>query len=98
MVANPILVPDNGTVSCGLPYHSPVEESHTDTTTPQEQVTSTIPQTPASSHMFIRKAMGNRGLQEKAMDIICLSWRDTTISRYDGVLRQWEKLLLSKGC
>ena len=59
MVANPKLVPDNGTVSCGLPYHSPVEESHIDTTTPQEQVTSTIPQTPASSHMFIRKAMGN---------------------------------------
>ena len=59
MVAKPKLVPDNDTFACGLPYHSPTEESHNDATAPQEQVTSTVPQTPASSHMFIRKAKGN---------------------------------------
>ena len=73
MVANPKLVPNNDTVACGLPYHSLAEESHIDTTSPQQQVTSTVPQTPASSLTFIRKAMGNRGLQEEIMDIVCLS-------------------------
>ena len=82
MVANPKLVPDNVTVACGLLYHSPAEENHIDTTAPREQVTSTVPQTPASNHTFIRKTMENRGLQEEIMDIICLSWRDTTTSRY----------------
>ena len=72
MVANPKLVHDNDTVACGLPYHSPAEESHTDTTPPLEQVISTVPQTPTTSDMFVRKAMGNRGLQEEGMDIICL--------------------------
>ena len=28
MVANLKLVPDNDRVACGLPYHSPAEESH----------------------------------------------------------------------
>ena len=65
MVANPKLVPDNDTVACGLLYHSPAEESHIGTTAPREQVTSTVPQTPASNHTFIRKTMGNRGLQEE---------------------------------
>ena len=72
MVANPKLVHDNDTVACGLPYQSPAEESHIDATPPREQVISTVPQTPTSSDMFIRKAMGNRGLQEEVMDIICL--------------------------
>ena len=30
------------------------------------------------------------------MDIICLSWRDTTTSRYEGVLRQWENYLCQR--
>ena len=97
MVANSKLVPDNGTVTCGLPYHSPAEESHIDTTAPQEQVTSIVPQTPASSHTFIRKAMGNRDLQEEVIDIICLSWRDTTTSRYEVVLRQWKNYCSQRG-
>ena len=77
MMANPKLAPNNGTVACGLPYHPPAEESHIDTTNPQE-VASTVSQTPASSHTFIRKAMRNQELPEEVMDIICLSWRDTT--------------------
>ena len=36
---------------------------------------------------FIMKAMGNRDLPEEVMDIICLSWRDTITSRYEGVLK-----------
>ena len=44
MVANPKPVPDNDAVARGLPYHSPAEESHIDTTAPREQVTSTVPQ------------------------------------------------------
>ena len=80
MVANPKPVPDNDAVARGLPYHSPAEESHIDTTAPREQVTSTVPQAPASSHTFIREAMENRDLQEEVMDIICLSWRDTKTS------------------
>ena len=85
------------TVTCGLPYHSPAEESHIDTTSPQEQVTSTIPQTPASSYMFVRKAMGNCSLQEELMDIICLSWRDTMTSCYEGVLRLWKNYCCQRG-
>ena len=91
MVADPKLVPDNDTVASGLLYHSPAEESHNDTTAPREQVTSIVPQTPASSHTFMRKAMGNSGLHDEVMDITCLSSRDTMTSRYEGVLRQWEK-------
>ena len=97
MVTNSKLVPDNDTVTCGLPHHSRAEENHIGTTAPREQVTATVPQTPTSSHTFIRKAMENRGLQEKIMDIICLSWRDTTISRYEGVLRQWENYCCQRG-
>ena len=82
IVANPKLVLDNDKVACGLPYRSLTEESHIDTTAPREQVTSTVPQTPACSHTFIREAMGNQGLQEEVMDITCLSWRDTRTSRY----------------
>ena len=44
-----------------------------------------------------RKAMGNRGLQEEIMDIICLSWRNTTTSRYEGVLRQWKNCCCQRG-
>ena len=73
MVADPKLVLNNDTVACGLTYHSPTEESYIDTTTPREQVTSIVPQTPASSHTFIRKAMGNQGIREEVMNIICLS-------------------------
>ena len=97
MVGNPKLVLNNDTVACGLPYHSPKEECHIDTTAPREQATSTVPQTPASSHTFIREAVGNQGLQEKVMDIICLSWRDTTTSCYEGVLRQCENYLCQRG-
>ena len=43
MVANPKVVPDDDTAACGLPYHSPAEESHIDTTAPQEQVHSLFP-------------------------------------------------------
>ena len=43
MLANPKLVLDNDAVTCGLPYNSPAEESHIDTTAPREQVTSTFP-------------------------------------------------------
>ena len=96
-MANPKLVPHNETVACGLLYHSPAEESHIDTIAPPEQVTSTVPQTPASNDTFIRKTMGNRGLQEEIMDIICLSWRDTTTSRYEGVLRQWKNYCFQRG-
>ena len=96
-MAHPKLVPDNDAVACGLPYHSPAEESHIDTTAPREQVTSTVLQTPASSHTFIRKAMGNRDLQEEVMNIICLSWRDITITRYEGVLRQWKNYCSQRG-
>ena len=35
------------------------EESHIDTSVLREQITSTVPQTPASSHTFIRNAMGD---------------------------------------
>ena len=96
MVANPKLVPDNDAVAGEMPYHSPAEESHIDTTAAQEQVTSTVPQTPASSHTFIRKAMGNQNLQEEVMDITCLSWRETTTSPYEGLHRQW-KTIAAKG-
>ena len=41
--------------------------------------------------------MGNRDLQEEVMDIICLSWRHTTISRYEGVLRQWKNYCCQTG-
>ena len=93
----PYLFPDNDVVARGLPYHSPAEESHVDTTAPREQVTSTVPQTPASSHMFIRKTMGNRDLQEEVMGIICLSWRDKTTPQYELVLRQWKNYCSQKG-
>ena len=91
------LVSDNGIVTCGLPYHSPTEENHIDTTTPREKLTFTVPQTPASSHTFISEAMRNRGPQEEIMDIICLSWRDTTTSRYEGVLREWKNYCCQRG-
>ena len=97
MVANPKLVPNNDTIACELPYHSLAEEGHTDTTAPREQITSTVSQTAASSHTFIREAMGNRGLQEEIMDIICLSWRDTTTPHYEGVLRQWKNCCCQRG-
>ena len=84
------------TVACGLTYHSPTEESHIETTASREQVTSTVPQTPASSHTFIRKGMGNQGLQEEVMDISLMErhsnislWRDT---------QTVEKLLLPRRC
>ena len=41
-MTDPKLVSDNDTVTCGLPYHPLAEESHIDTTTPREQVTSTV--------------------------------------------------------
>ena len=41
--------------------------------------------------------MGNRDLQEEVMDIICLSWRDTTTSQYELVLRQWKNYCRQKG-
>ena len=41
--------------------------------------------------------MGNRDLQEEVMDNICLSWRHTTISRYEGVLRQWKNYCCQTG-
>ena len=96
MVANPKLVPVNGAVTCGLPYHSPAEENHIETTAPREQVTYTVDQTPASSHTLFRKAMGNRDVSEEVMDIICLSWRDKTTSPYEGVLRRWKNYCSQK--
>ena len=70
------------------PIILPQKKATFDTTVPREQVTSTVCQTPASSHTFIRKVMGNRSPQEEVIAIICLSLRGTTTSRYEGVLRQ----------
>ena len=39
MVADPKLVPNNDAVTCGLPHHSPTEESQKS----REQITSTVP-------------------------------------------------------
>ena len=58
LVVGPKQVPDNDTVACRLRHHSPTQERQIDTTTPQEQITSIVCQIPASSHTFIRKAMG----------------------------------------
>ena len=91
------MVLDNNKVACGLLYHSLTEGSHIATTAPREQVTSTIPQTPACSHTFIREVMGNQVLQEEVMDIICLSWRDTRTSRSEWVLRQWKNYCCQRG-
>ena len=55
LVVGPKHVPDNDTVVCRLLHHSPTQERQIDTTTPQEQITSTVSQTPASSHTFTRK-------------------------------------------
>ena len=70
------------------PIILPQKKATFDTTVPREQVTSTVCQTPASSHTFIRKVMGNRSPQEEVIAIICLSLRGTMTSRYEGVLRQ----------
>lgn len=90
MVADTKLVPDNDAVKCRLPYDSTAEENHIDTTTPQEQVIFTVPWNPASSHTFIRKAMRDWEPPEEVIHIICLSWRGSTVSRYDRTLRKWK--------
>ena len=74
---------------------------------PKKKATLTLPlhenkshplfRTLVSRHKFIRKAMGNRDLQEEVMAIICLSWRDPTTSRHGGALRQWKNYCNQRG-
>ena len=88
MVAYAKLVPDNEAVACELPRSSRRRKPHT---APQELITSTVFQNPASSHTFIRKKMRDRDLPEKVINIIYLYWIESTTARYEGLHRKWRK-------
>ena len=98
MVVSPKLVSDNGAVTWGLSYHSPAEESHIDTTTPQEQVTSTVPQTSAYSHVYQENIGKSRPSRESyGHHHLPLMERHGNISTWRGT-QKVEKLLQPKGC
>ena len=53
---------NNDAVACRLTHFFPQKKSRNGTTTSLEQITSTVPQRTASSHTFIRGAMGDQNL------------------------------------
>ena len=52
--------------------------------------TPSVSQIKTTGRTFVRESMGNRGIPEEIMDIICESWRENTSTRYGGVLKKWK--------
>ena len=87
MVENTVLVSHDGIITEKFPDTS--SSKHTEFTIQKISKTPALSENETISGSLIRESFGNTNLPREITDVITDSWRTTTRSRYESVLRRW---------
>ena len=87
MVENTVLVSHDGIIT--ETFSDTSSSKHTDFTIQKISKTPTLSENETISGSLIRESSGNTNLPREITDLITDSWRTTTRSRYESVLRRW---------
>ena len=87
IVENTVLVSHDGIITEKFPDTS--SSKHTDFTIQKISKTPTLSENETISGSLITESFGNTNLPREITDVITDSWRTTTRSRYESVLRRW---------
>ena len=96
MVGNPILVPTNAANPNRLSDSASTNKELIDFTMKERGSLSTTSKTKTTGGSFIREAISNRELPQEIEEVITDSWRTSTRSRYESVLKRWKCYAISR--
>ena len=96
MVGNPILVPTNAANPNRLSDSASTDKEYIDFTIKERGRSSTVSETKTTGGSFIREAISNRELPQEIEEVIADSWRTSTRSRYESVLKRWKCYAISR--
>ena len=87
-MADPILVPVDAENAVRLPISATKQHKVIDFAIEQTSDTPTITKDEAASCSIIRKTIRNRKIPDDIAEIIMESWRHTTQSKYEAILKK----------
>ena len=94
MVGDTILVSDDGASSPRFP--SSTSSKCFDTTVQQGITTSLVSENESAGSSFIVEVFRYTGLPPEVTKVILESWRPSTTSRYESVLKRWHRYAISR--
>ena len=95
-MGNPILVPTNAANPNRLSDSASTDKEYIDFTIKERGRSSTVSETKTTGGSFIREAISNRELPQEIEEVITDSWRTSTRSRYESVLKRWKYYAISR--
>ena len=88
-----VLVSNDGLISPGFPCNSSAK--HPSVTIQSRSATSTLSENETAGSSFISKSLRHPKIPPEITEVILESWRPTTRSRYESVLRRWYSFPIS---
>ena len=95
-MANPILVPFDTETAARLTISATKQHQVIDFAIEQTSDTPTITKDEVAGCLIIREIIPNRKIPEEIAKIITESWRHTTKSKYEAILKKWKQYGLSR--
>ena len=94
LVEHTVLVSNDGLISPGFPCNSSAK--HPSVTIQSRSATSTLSENETAGSSFISTYLSHPNIPPEITDAILESWRPTTRSRYESVLRRWYSFAISR--
>ena len=96
MVANPVLVPVDAENAARLPTSATKQLKVVDFAIKQTSDRPNVTKDEAANCSIIRETIPNRKIPDDIAETITETWRRTTKSKYEAILKKWKQYVLSR--